>query len=108
MIFYKLGRRKALAIARLNLVVGLEVLDGKITDCIISPGSIMPSPRRLNSVEKQLIGQKPEQELFQNIGEEITDLMVMESGERWSTPYKKPVVAAVVARCLEQCLEGRL
>jgi xanthine dehydrogenase FAD-binding subunit len=107
MRFYKLGRRKALAIARLNLVVGLRVVDGRITDAVLSPGSIMPSPSRLWNIEKKLIDQKPTPELFRVIGCEVAELMVMESGERWSTPYKKPVVETVVARCLSQCLEGR-
>jgi len=107
MTFYKLGRRKALAIARINLAVGLQLANGRIADAVVSPGSIMPVPKRLRSVEKKLIGQKPSSDLFQTIGREVSELMVTESGERWSTPYKKPVVAALVARCLEQCLEGR-
>ncbi len=104
MIFYKLGRRKALAIARLNLVVGLNIRENKISDAIISPGSIMPSPRRLRTLEQKLIGQTPSDDLFQTIGDEVSELMVLESGERWSTPYKKPVVAKIVARCLQKCL----
>jgi xanthine dehydrogenase FAD-binding subunit len=108
MMFYKLGRRKALATARLNLVVGLRVADGRIADAVLSPGSIMPSPKRLWSIEKKLIDQKPTSELFRAVGREVAELMVMESGERWSTPYKKPVVETVVAKCLNQCLRGRL
>lgn len=104
MTFYKLGRRKALAIARLNLVVGLNVCENKISDAIISPGSIMPSPRRLHTLEQKLIGQPPSDDLFQSIGDEVSELMVLEAGERWSTPYKKPVVAKIVTRCLHGCL----
>jgi xanthine dehydrogenase FAD-binding subunit len=106
MTFYKLGRRKALSIARLNLVVGLEIDDGFITSAILSPGSILPHPRRLRSLEQKLINQKPTLDLFQSIGAEVSELMVKETGVRWSTPYKKPVVAALFARCLQQCLEG--
>lgn len=108
MTFYKLGRRKALAIARLNLVVGLSVHDNKISDAVMSPGSIMPSPRRLRTLEHKLIGQAPIDDLFQSVGNEVSELMVMEAGERWSTPYKKPVVAKIVSRCLHQCLGKQL
>ena len=104
--FYKLGRRKALSIARLNLAVGLEIDEGFITNAILSPGSILPHPRRLRSLEQKLINQKPTLDLFQSIGTEVSELMVKETGVRWSTPYKKPVVASLVARCLQQCLEG--
>jgi xanthine dehydrogenase FAD-binding subunit len=104
MTFYKLGRRKALAVARLNLVVGLELGHGIITKAILSPGSIMPHPGRLHNLEQQLINQQPTRDLFQNIGLEVSNRMVKEAGVRWSTPYKKPVVAALVARCLMQCL----
>jgi len=107
MTFHKLGRRKALAIARINLAVGLQIEGGKISDAVLSPGSIMPVPKRLRNVEKRLIGQKPSSDLFEGIGQEVSELMVVESGERWSTPYKKPVVAALVARCLEECVEGK-
>lgn len=105
-VFYKLGRRKALSIARLNLTVGFELKDNTISEAIISPGSILPTPGRVTSLEKKLINQKPEEKLFNNIGKELSELMVMEAGERWSTPYKKPVVAAVVMRCLMQCVEN--
>ena len=104
--FYKLGRRKALAVARLNLAVGLELDNGIISNAILSPGSIMPHPGRLYNLEQQLINQKPTQDLFQDIGFKVSNLMVKEAGVRWSTPYKKPVVAALIARCLQQCLEG--
>jgi carbon-monoxide dehydrogenase medium subunit/xanthine dehydrogenase FAD-binding subunit len=106
LIFHKLGRRKALAIARLNLVVGLELDGGVIVKAILSPGSILPHPRRLRSLEQRLIDKKPTETLFQTIGQKVSDLMVKETGVRWSTPYKKPVVATLVARCLGQCLEG--
>lgn len=104
MVFYKLGRRKALAIARLNLVLGLSIHDNKISDAIISPGSIISSPRRLHTLEQKLIGQTPNDNLFQSIGNEVSELMVQEAGERWSTPYKRPVVAKIVTRCLHQCM----
>ncbi|KPL06764.1 hypothetical protein AMJ86_07300, partial [bacterium SM23_57] len=64
-----------------------------------------PTPGRVNGLEQKLVNQKPHENLFNSIGQELSELMVMEAGERWSTPYKKPVVAAVVARCLMQCVE---
>jgi hypothetical protein len=67
----------------------------------------MPSPRRLRILEQKLVGQTPTDDLFQSTGNEVSELMVQEAGERWSTPYKKPVVAKIIARCLHQCLEGQ-
>jgi CO/xanthine dehydrogenase FAD-binding subunit len=106
MMFYKLGRRKALTVARLNLVMGLQMDKGVIRNAIISPGSIMPTPGRLHNLEQKMIGKKPEPDLFQAIGQELSNLMILEAGERWSTPYKKPVVASIVARCFGECVEN--
>ncbi len=104
MSFIKLGRRNALAIARMNVAVAI-VLEGKtITDARISPGSTTPMPDRIEAAEKVLIGKEPTDELFRLAGEKVSEEMVKRSGIRWSTPYKKPVIKALTARALRETL----
>lgn len=103
--FLKLGRRKALAIARMNIAVYIELdNEGKIAKARISPGSVLPKPGRVLAAELVLLGRTPDLELFHEAGQKVSEEMIMKSGVRWSTEYKKPVIEALTKRCLEKAL----
>ena len=102
--FIKLGRRNALSIARLSVAAILEMGDdGRIAGARIVPGAAFPTWRRVTAAEQMLIGEKPLVELFAAAGRKVTDEMIRETGRRWSTEYKEPVLAVLVRRALEQC-----
>lgn len=102
--FIKLGRRNALAIARMN-IAAVVILKGKIVkDIRISPGSTTPMPDRIRIAEEVLLGKVPTKELILTAGKKVSEEMIRRSGVRWSTPYKKPVIEALVARALRQAL----
>ncbi|MDR1800682.1 MAG: FAD binding domain-containing protein [Lachnospiraceae bacterium] len=98
--FVKLGRRKALAISRMNVAAALAFEDEKITEARISPGCVFATPRRVQSAEKILIGESPSEELFMEAGEEVSKEMVRITGRRWSTDYKYPALSAVTFKAL--------
>ncbi len=99
--FVKLGRRNALSISRMSVaVVLLEGPEGGLEEVRIAAGSVAPTVRRFGSAEKLLLGQKPSKESFTAAGEEVAAEMIRISGRRWSTPYKEPVVQALVRRAL--------
>ncbi len=98
--FYKLGRREALAISRMNVAVMLNIKGGVIEDAVISPGSVMPFVGRVTEAEELLEGNKPSKELFEKAGLKVSGIMIKESGIRWSTEYKKPVIKEMVSRAL--------
>jgi carbon-monoxide dehydrogenase medium subunit/xanthine dehydrogenase FAD-binding subunit len=50
-----------------------------------------------------LVGQEPSAALFAAAGQRVSEIMVAQTGRRWSTEYKEPVIAALVRRALEQC-----
>lgn len=101
--FVKLGRRKALAIARMNVAAYVETgKDGTVLDVRIVPGSCMPITIRIQEAEKMLLGKKPDYDLHEAIGKKVSEKMVQVSGRRWSTPYKEPVIASLVKRALNQ------
>lgn len=101
--FDKIMRRQAVAIARMNLAVQLALdPSGKIACAAIAAGAILPRPGRLTEVEKQLIGQIPNDDLFLNAGETATRVMLKASGQRPSMAYKVPALKKLVALGLKK------
>ncbi len=98
--FLKLGRRKALAISRMNLACALEIQDGIIMQAHIAPGCVFRTPGRVSAAEQCVIGQKPDKELFAQAGRLAAQQMIERTGVRWSTEYKKPVLEALTERGL--------
>ena len=102
--FLKLGRRNALAISRLSIAAVLEFGDdGSITEARLVPGAAFPVWRRVHAAEQMLLGEKPSAKLFTAAGQKVAAEMLKETGRRWSTEYKEPVLAVLVRRALEQC-----
>lgn len=98
--FVKLGRRKALAISRMNTSVALLFENGVIAKARVSPGCVFASPRRVANAEALLIGQVPSLSLFEDCGKAVSEEMVAVTGVRWSTEYKYPALSAIVRRAL--------
>ncbi len=104
--FEKLIRRKAVAKSRLNFaVIAKKDASGMVEDIRIAIGSALPATGRFPTVEKLLLGKRPDEELLQAAGEAASAYMIEKSGYRWSTDYKKPVVERVTARNLARALE---
>lgn len=103
MAFEKLGRRKALAISRLNASVLLHMdAEGCIDEAAVAPGCIFVCPDRVAKAEEILIGQKPSEELFEKAGAAVSEEMIARTGIRWSTEYKQPAVESIVCDALCQ------
>jgi len=101
--FIKLGRRKALAISRMNVAAALELQDdGTISSARIAPGCVFRSPDRVQEAEELLIGKAPSRALFAEAGLLSSEEMIRRTGVRWSTAYKQPVLEALVERALLQ------
>lgn len=103
--FVKLGRREALAIARLSVAAVIE-LDGagRVAKVSIAPGACLPMPSRVASAEKVLIGKVPDEDTVKSAAREVAEEMVRKTGVRWSTEYKKPVVEALARRAIWKAL----
>jgi xanthine dehydrogenase FAD-binding subunit len=107
MAFTKLGRRNALSISRLSIAVMLRRNEhGALDDVHIAAGSVAPAPRRFTAVETFLQGRAVDPALFEDAGRLLAQEMVHLTGRRWSTPYKEPVVAALLSRTLAQAIGG--
>jgi CO/xanthine dehydrogenase FAD-binding subunit len=107
MAFAKLGRRGALSISRLSIAVVLRRdRRGALGDVRLAAGSVAPAPRRFPAVESFLQGRVPEPGLFADAGRLLSQEMIRLTGRRWSTPYKEPVVAALLERTLAEAVGG--
>jgi CO/xanthine dehydrogenase FAD-binding subunit len=105
--FLKLGRRNALAIARLSVAAVLACNgSGTIADARLVPGAGFPVWRRVAEAERLLIGERPSAALFTEAGAACARAMRAESGRRWSTEYKEPVLEVLVRRALERCVRN--
>lgn len=103
--FLKLGRRKALAIARMNVAVSITLdQEGRVTDARIAPGSVLPRPGRVSAAEEVLVGNTPTGELIAAAAKKVSAEMINRSGIRWSTPYKEPVIEVLTRRALQKAL----
>jgi len=105
--FYKIMRRQAVAIARMNLAIQLALEPtGRIASARLAAGAVFPTPRRLNEVEDSLVGQLPEKKLFEEAGRTAAKAVLQVSGRRPSMAYKEPALERLVAWGLEQACGG--
>jgi CO/xanthine dehydrogenase FAD-binding subunit len=101
--YIKLGRRQAVNISRMTLAASIALNhDGAIESARISAGSVFPAPSRMESIENFITGHIPSRDLFSEAARLAADLMIEQSGRRWSTPYKEPVLIALLSRAIEK------
>ncbi len=96
--FYKIGRRKAVVIARVNVAI---CLDSDMADPRVVVGACFPSPRRLTEVEDLLKNGEPGHWLWFEAGRMCAGTFCQVCGWRSSTTYKVPAVTNVIAGALE-------
>jgi len=103
--FVRLARRDAMAIARMNVAIILQIGKNKIEDVRIAVGSVTPTPQRMSEAETFLKGKLPDRRSLQKASLKVSEAMIQRSGIRTSTSYKKPVVEALFMRAVKKALE---
>lgn len=105
-VFKKLIRRKAVAKARINFsAYALQDSIGVIGDIRIAPGSVTPVHMRFHEAEDILRGKIPDLALVKEAALKVSEMMVRVTGQRWSTPFKEPVLKIMAERGLLEILE---
>jgi xanthine dehydrogenase FAD-binding subunit len=103
--FEKLGRRNAMARARMNLSLVLrQDPDGRVSDLRIVPGAVMPVAKRMKKAEEMLMGKKPEGKWIEAASGCLVEEMTEITGHRWSTEYKVPVMRNIFVRMLKDLI----
>ncbi len=103
--FVRLARRDAMAIARMNVAIILQIGKNRIEDVRIAVGSVTPTPQRMSEAETFLKGKLPDKRSLQKASLKVSEAMIQRSGIRTSTSYKKLVVEALFMRAIKKALE---
>lgn len=104
--FEKVGRRKALAISRINMGMVLD-LDGKtIKSAAIAYGAVGKTAYRVDELEAFLAGKEITEDLMAEAGALVEEIVTRVLNGRSTTPYKKKIASAVLKRGLEKAMGG--
>ncbi|MFH1060178.1 MAG: FAD binding domain-containing protein [Pseudomonadota bacterium] len=95
--FSKVGRRQAVAIARLNLAAAVSADQAEAR---VSLGACFPSPRRLTAVEELVKSGVPGPDLWREAGRLAASTFTTVCGWRSSAVYKVEAITRVTARTL--------
>lgn len=99
--FRKIGRRKALAIARISMAaMARKDESGRIDFMRFSLGSCTPTPHRMTVVEELMTGRVPSEALIWEAGRLLADAMIEITGRRSSTIYKEPAIQGLFVSML--------
>ena len=105
--FYKLGRRRALAISRMTIGTVLRTdADGVVQDFRMTMGATFPRPMMFPEINAMLIGKKPNDDDIKAVAKALSDKIPEIAGIRASTTYKQPVCLNMCERILHQLLGG--
>ncbi len=100
--FYKLGRRKSVAISRISLAVLAQIEEDKIKEIRIASGAVTPIGERFPDLEKWANGQKISDELLKLLAKKMAEKITKANGLRWSSTYKIPVLQQTFYQLLKK------
>jgi carbon-monoxide dehydrogenase medium subunit len=101
--FYKIGLRKADAVAVLSAAVQVEFdRSGRCAGARIALGAVAPTPRRVPEAENMLVGQVLARELLAEAAAKCADAASPIDDVRGSAAYRRRVTAVIVRRLLER------
>ncbi len=105
-VFEKIGRRKALAISRINLAVCAK-MNGQMVDAItVAVGAVGKKAYRVSEVEDFLQGKPLDEAVIREAAELMDETVARNLAGRSTTPYKRKIGAAVLKRALERIAGG--
>ncbi|MDP8315221.1 MAG: xanthine dehydrogenase family protein subunit M [Candidatus Celaenobacter antarcticus] len=90
--FYKLGRRTGVSISRLSYAILLKISEDKVESIRFAFGALFSVPKRLHDLEQELKQQTISVELWKDVSRKVAQQILDETGVRWSTSYKIPVL----------------
>ena len=107
--FAKLGRRKALAIARLSVAVAVEVEGNLATQVRVALGAVGRRAFLSESLNQDLSGQEINEAWIEKGVEQVQRIVREALGTRASAPYKRVAVSGVFREALDSFItEGGL
>jgi xanthine dehydrogenase FAD-binding subunit len=103
--FYKLGRRRGVAISRITLTVLLKIDSLTIQDIRIASGAVTPIGMRFHDLEDFARGKRIDDDLIKILARKLGQEILEVTGLRWSSAYKLTVVQQMFYAQLKMVLE---
>lgn len=100
--FYKLGRRRGVAISRITLAVLIRTAFGKIDDIRIASGAVTPIGKRFPKLEALARGKPADPDFLKELAARLGEQIIEVTGLRWSSAYKLPVVQQMFYQLLRE------
>lgn len=104
--FYKLGRRRAVAISRITLAVMMKTQNHMINEIRIASGAVTPIGIRFFDLEKLARGKKADDKFLKLLSQKLGEQILSVTGLRWSSEYKLPVVQQMFYQMLKEIERG--
>ena len=105
--FRKIGRRNALAIARVNGSCALRLKNGAAESIRFALGASTSKPERIRAVEEFLTGRELTGEVLIEAGKRAAEYVLKQTGIRSSSGYKLPVIEKLTVSLIQDAVEGR-
>jgi len=100
--FIKIGRRKALAIARLNLSLVVKMATNQTVEkANLAVGAVGTTAYRVREVEEFLQGKQLTDEAIADAGGKILEVVAAKLGSRPTAPYKKKIAKGALIKALQ-------
>lgn len=90
--FYKLGRRRAVAISRLTFALLIKLENELVKDIRIASGAVTPIGMRFPKLERYANQKNFDEKLCRDLSQKMGEEVLSVTGLRWSSAYKLPVV----------------
>jgi carbon-monoxide dehydrogenase medium subunit len=103
--YFKLGLRKAMAIAVASIGINLEVKENKIVQIRIAMASVAPTPIRLTATEEFLQDQEVNDELLEKAINKVREEVNPISDIRASDEYRRYVSGVLFKRAFEKLIQ---
>ena len=99
--FFKLGRRRGVAISRISLAVLLRLANERVSGLRIASGAVTPVPSRFSAIEESARNEIADSRLFIQVSRSVAEQILEMTGLRWSSSYKLPVLQLMLYQILQ-------
>jgi xanthine dehydrogenase FAD-binding subunit len=106
--FYKLGRRRAVAISRITLALLVKIRDNTINEIRIASGAVTPIGTRFFELESYAKGKSLDNDFMKELSSKLGEQIIQVTGLRYSSEYKLPVVQQMFYQILRSAATKNL
>jgi len=106
MVFEKISRRKALAIARINIAVSARIQNNCVLDAAVAVGAVGKSAYRVKEIEQFLSGKTLDSNTIEEAAVLMDETVARNLAGRSTTPYKRKIAYAAAKRAMERIAKG--